>query len=319
MRALSIDETGGPVLRDLPRPDANGEAIVRVRLAGICNTDLELTRGYMGFRGVPGHEFVGEVVESPDATLLGRRVVGEINAGCGGCDACAAGLARHCQRRSVLGILNRNGVHADCARLPAGNLHHVPDALSDEEAVFTEPLAAAYETLEMRAAAPGEQWLVLGDGKLGLLVAAALHADGAAPLLAGRHAEKLAIARRWGVQTVLAEALDGRRWDVVVECSGATNGLSRALALVRPRGTVVLKTTVAGPPDASLAQAVIDEITIVGSRCGVFPRALAAFPALAAAGVRVTDLITAEFSLSDGVAAYARAAEPGVLKVLLRP
>jgi threonine dehydrogenase-like Zn-dependent dehydrogenase len=194
MRALSIDETGGPVLRDLPRPDANGEAIVRVRLAGICNTDLELTRGYMGFRGVPGHEFVGEVVESPDATLLGRRVVGEINAGCGGCDACAAGLARHCQRRSVLGILNRNGVHADCARLPAGNLHHVPDALSDEEAVFTEPLAAAYETLEMRAAAPGEQWLVLGDGKLGLLVAAALHADGAAPLLAGRHAEKLAIA-----------------------------------------------------------------------------------------------------------------------------
>jgi threonine dehydrogenase-like Zn-dependent dehydrogenase len=227
MRALSIDATGGPVLRDLPRPDANGEAIVRVRLAGICNTDLELTRGYMGFRGVPGHEFVGEVVESPDATLLGRRVVGEINAGCGGCDACAAGLARHCQRRSVLGILHRNGVHADCARLPAGNLHHVPDALSDEEAVFTEPLAAAYETLEMRAAAPGEQWLVLGDGKLGLLVAAALHADGAAPLLAGRHAEKLAIARRWGVQTVLARIIH----EAVLTCGeGVPERLARMAA-----------------------------------------------------------------------------------------
>src|SRR6185312_4956322 len=175
-------EDGKVILRKEARPRRpDGFALIRLLYGGICNTDLELTRGYMGFRGVPGHEFVGEVVASPDAALHGQRVVGEINAGCGGCAACAAGLARHCPRRSVLGILDRNGVHAEYARLPLGNLHRVPDALSDEEAVFTEPLAAAYETLEMRAVAPGEQWLVLGDGKLGLLVAAALQADGAAP------------------------------------------------------------------------------------------------------------------------------------------
>lgn len=319
MRALSVEGFGGPVLRELARPAGAGEAEVRVRLAGICNTDLELTRGYMRFRGVPGHEFVGEVVESPQPEQIGRRVVGEINVGCGLCAACAGGLARHCADRTVLGILNRDGVHAEYARLPAGNLHLVPDALSDEQAVFTEPLAAAYETLAMRVAASGEQWLVLGDGKLGLLVAAALHASGASPVLAGRHEPKLAIARRWGVQTARSDALEGRRWDVVVECSGAADGLARALALVRPRGTVVLKTTVAGPPSASLAQAVIDEITIVGSRCGVFPRALAAFAELATAGVEVTDLVVAEYPLSQGVAAYARAGERGALKVLLRP
>lgn len=319
MQALLIEGAGPPRVCQLPRPQQTGEALLRVHLAGICNTDLELTRGYMGFRGVPGHEFVADVIDAPNAALVGTRVAGEINAGCGRCAACVRGLARHCAARSVLGILNRDGAHAEYTTLPVANLHPLPETIADETAVFIEPLAAAYETLEMRPAAPSERWLVLGDGKLGLLVAAVLHVEGVDVVIAGRHAHKLSLARRWGIVTAASEALRDRGWDVVVECSGAADGLPRALSLVRPRGTVVLKTTVAGPPSGSLAQAVIDEVTIVGSRCGVFPRAIAALPAVAAAGVRLEELIDAVLPLADGPAAYERAAERGALKVLLRP
>lgn len=319
MLALRID---GSLRLDagVPAPEPPpGEALVRVRLAGICDTDLQLMRGYMGFRGVPGHEFVGEVVEAPDPPLLGARVVGEINAGCGACAACAAGWQRHCPNRTVLGILGRAGAHAELLTLPAENLHAVPVELSDELAVLTEPLAAAYEVVEQRSPRPGERWLVLGDGKLGLLVAAVLHSEGAEPLLAGRHETKLALAAGWGVRTALADALQGRDWDVAVEATGAADGLERALALVRPRGTIVLKTTVAAPPRAPLAPVVVDEVTVIGSRCGPFPRALAGFAGLAAAGVRLSQLLEASYPLRDGVAAYERAATRGTLKVLLRP
>src|SRR5579885_1066980 len=185
-----------------------GEALVRVRLAGICDTDLQLVHGYMGFRGVPGHEFVGEVVESATAGLIGGRVVGEINAGCGACPACASGWRRHCPNRTVLGILGRDGAHAELLTLPAENLHAVPAEIDDELAVLTEPLAAAYEVVEQRPPRPGERWLVLGDGKLGLLIAAVLQAEGGAPVLAGRHEAKLAIAAGWGLITSPENALD---------------------------------------------------------------------------------------------------------------
>ncbi|HLZ71074.1 MAG TPA: alcohol dehydrogenase catalytic domain-containing protein [Dehalococcoidia bacterium] len=301
-----------------PRPGPN-EALVRMRLAGVCDTDLQLVRGYMGFRGVPGHEFVGEVAAALDASLIGARVAGEINAGCGRCEACAAGWQRHCPDRTVLGILGRNGAHAQFLSLPLENLHRIPAGLDDELAVLTEPLAAAYEVVEQRPPRASERWLVLGDGKLGLLVAAVLHSDGAAPVLAGRHARKLAIAAGWGVRTAPAESLNERGWDVVVEATGAADGLERALALVRPRGTIVLKTTVAEPPRAPLAPIVVDEVTVIGSRCGPFPRALAGFARLEAAGVRLAELIEARFPLSDGLAAYERAGRRGSLKVLIEP
>ncbi len=303
-----------------PKPEPPpGEALLRVRLAGICDTDLQLVRGYMGFSGVPGHEFVGEVVAAADAGLYGARVVGEINAGCGACPACAAGWQRHCPRRTVLGILGRDGAHAELLALPLANLHTVPAELDDELAVLTEPLAAAYEVVEQRPPRPGERWLVLGDGKLGLLVAAVLQSEGADPLLAGRHGSKLALANGWGVRTALAAELHTRDWDVVVEATGAADGIERALALVRPRGTIVLKTTVAAPPRAPLAPIVVDEVTVIGSRCGPFPRALAGFAKLRHAGVRLSELIQASYPLRDGLSGYERAATRGTLKVLLRP
>jgi alcohol dehydrogenase len=319
MHALWIDGGRLTLRDDVSQPEAPGEAIVRVRLAGICNTDLELTRGYMGFRGVPGHEFVGEVVSRSGPLASGTRVVGEINAGCGSCNWCVHGLQRHCPGRTVLGILNRSGSHAEYLSLPWQNLHPVHNGLSDDLAVFTEPLAAAYEVLEQRPPLPEERVLVLGDGKLGLLVAAVLQAEGHAPVLAGRHARKLDIARRWGIETVERCNLSGRDWDYVVECTGSAAGLGIAAQLVRPRGTIVLKSTVAGDTAGPLASLVIDEIAVIGSRCGPFPRALAGFERLSSAGVRLTDLIDDVLPLRDGVRAYERAASRGALKVLLRP
>ncbi|HEY7294037.1 MAG TPA: alcohol dehydrogenase catalytic domain-containing protein, partial [Dehalococcoidia bacterium] len=267
------------------------------------------------FRGVPGHE----VVSGPSPDFVGARVVGEINAGCGRCATCLSGWQRHCPQRTVLGILGRDGAHAEFLALPVENLHRLPADLSDELAVLTEPLAAAYEVLEQRPPRAGERWLVLGDGKLGLLVAAVLRSEGAEPLLAGRHERKLAIASGWGVRTVPADVLQERSCEVVVEATGAREGIERALSLVVPRGTVVLKTTVAEPPRAPLAPIVVDEVTVIGSRCGPFPRALAGFSRLESAGVRLSDLIQETYSLRDGLAAYQRAATRGTLKVLLAP
>lgn len=315
-----------------PDPHASGEeTLVRVRLAGVCNTDLELIRGYMDYHGVLGHEFVGEVVAAPDAKWPGRRVVGDINAACYACDTCRAGRHTHCPNRTTLGIFRRDGAFADHLLLPQANLYAVPDAVPDEMAVFVEPLAAACEILEQVRIAPTDSVVVLGDGKLGLLTAAVLRLTGADLTLIGRHPEKLAIAEGWGVKTQLADG-DPRqgdadphqgtgRWqrpraDLVVECTGNPAGFESARQIVRPRGTIVLKSTYHGPLKIDMSALVVDEVTIVGSRCGPF------WPALRLLESGLVDprpLISAEYPLDEGVEALRRAAQPGVLKVLVRP
>jgi threonine dehydrogenase-like Zn-dependent dehydrogenase len=325
MKALRY-ENNSLRLADVRAPRREGEALVRVRLSGICNTDLEIARGYAGFQGTLGHEFVGVCVEAPAAPgLVGRRVVGEINAGCGRCELCAAGDPRHCPARTVLGIVGRDGAHAEFLRLPVANLLIVPDAVTDERAVFTEPLAAACGIAERVRISAGERVAVVGDGKLGLLCAQALRAlTGAEITLVGKHDAKLSVARRRGVETVRLEQLDGKKnarafdraFDVVVEASGAPSGFDLALSLLRPRGTLVLKSTFHGLTSFESARVVVDEITVVGSRCGRFAPALAL---LASDAVDVDSLVGEERPLSDGVAAMARASEAGVLKVLLRP
>jgi threonine dehydrogenase-like Zn-dependent dehydrogenase len=331
MRALVNHMSGLALDRDYPKPaPPEGEALVRVRLAGICNTDLEIVRGYLGFHGVPGHEFVGvvEALAGDDGPrryghLLGRRVVGEINAACHqrDCPSCAAGMPTHCPNRTTLGIVGREGAFADYLTLPAANLHLVPDEVTDEEAVFVEPLAANFEMVEQVHIRPTDRVLILGDGKMGQLAAQVLPLAGCDVALVGRHAEKLALAERRGVHTHLvadaaAFALDAAsRADVVVECTGAAGGLAAALRLVRPRGTVFLKSTVADKSTLDLAPIVIDEIRVQGSRCGPFEPALRA---LSRGLVDVRPLISATYPLDDGVAAFAHAGEHGVLKVLVR-
>jgi threonine dehydrogenase-like Zn-dependent dehydrogenase len=311
VRALRWDGARLALERDVPDPrPARGEALVRVHLAGICRTDLEITRGYLGFRGTPGHEWAGHVVSADDATLVGARVVGEINLACGQCAACAAGLGRHCPTRRVLGIVGADGGFADLIAVPVANLHRVPDRLPDREAVFTEPLAAAFEILEQVPTVAGARAVVLGDGKLGLLIAQVLSRAGADVLLAGRHESKLALARSLGLRTGTPAA----GVDLVVDATGGPEGLGQALALVRPRGTIVLKTTVAAAHRVDLAPAVINEVTVVGSRCGRFPPALAA---LAGGEVSVAPLIDAVYPLDDAVSAFARAAARGTVKVLV--
>ena len=288
--------------------------LVRVRLAGICSTDLQIFQGYMGFVGVPGHEFVGEVSEGP-AHLLGRRVVGEINFACGTCEACGQGLGRHCPNRRVMGILNADGSFAEFLAVPTANLHLVPDAVSDEEAVFTEPLAAAFEILEQVHVQPATETVILGDGKLGQSCAQVLHLTGARVTVVGKHQDKLAMLHKLGIGTVLLADWRPRRVDLVVEATGSTAGLSLALEIVRPRGTLVLKSTVALSHSLSLAPLVINEISVVGSRCGRFPPALRA---LGQRSVSVMPLIEQIYPLSEGLAAVDRAAQPGARKILLK-
>ena len=302
--------------RRYPRPDPPpGEALVRLRLAGICNTDLEITKGYMGFQGVLGHEFVGLVEECAAAELVGKRVVGEINAICGECTYCRAGLPTHCANRTVLGIVRRDGAFADYLTLPMRNLHVVPDSLPDEVAVFTEPLAAALEILEQVHLPPTSHVAVLGDGKLGLLVAQALSLTGCELTALGHHAEKLAILQQRGISALLADQAPGIKADVVVECTGRAEGLAMARQMVVPRGTIVLKSTFHGSADVALSPLVVDEVTIVGSRCGPFAPALRL---LERGLVAVEPLIAAIYPLSEGLAAFEHARTPGTLKVLLR-
>jgi threonine dehydrogenase-like Zn-dependent dehydrogenase len=315
-------EDGRLRVADVAEPRAEGEAVVRVALSGVCNTDLEIARGYAGFQGTIGHEFVGVVESAPGAAqLVGRRVVGEINAGCGRCELCRAGDPRHCPERTVLGIVGRDGAHAERLRLPVANLTPVPDEIEDERAVFTEPLAAACGILERVRVGEGERVAVVGDGKLGLLCAQALRATtkAEAVVLVGKHASKLDIARRRDVETLLLDQLSGakeRAFDVVVEASGADAGFDLALALVRPRGTLVLKSTFHGETRFDSARVVVQEISVVGSRCGRFAPAL---ELLRADAVDVASLISETHALADGSRAMERAAAPGVLKVLLRP
>jgi 2-desacetyl-2-hydroxyethyl bacteriochlorophyllide A dehydrogenase len=294
-----------------------GEALVRVRLAGICNTDLELLKGYMGFRGVPGHEFVGAVekVNGKEEELIGKRFVGEINLACGACLLCAKGMGTHCEKRSVLGILSKDGALAEYLTLPISNLHEVPGALADEEAVFTEPLAAAYEILEQVNIDPHEKVLVIGDGKLGILIALVLKKTKAEVTLVGKHERKLAIARGQAVKAMhLDDLVRDSSYDVVVEASGSAAGFEDALSMVRPRGTIVLKSTVARKREMNLTPLVVNEITLVGSRCGPFEPALRA---LAHKEIDVRPLITAVCRIDDALEAFEKAKEKDSLKVLV--
>jgi threonine dehydrogenase-like Zn-dependent dehydrogenase len=289
-------------------------AVVRVHLAGICSTDLQILQGYMGFQGVPGHEFVGTVSAGP-AAWVGTRVVGEINFACGHCPVCAQGLGRHCAARRVMGILNADGSFAEYLAVPLANLHPVPDRVSDAEAVFTEPLAAAFEILEQVHLQPMADVLVLGDGKLGLLCAQVLHCSGARVCVVGKHPHKLALLQPLGLETVLLADWRPRLADVVVEATGSTAGLELAMGAVRPRGTLVLKSTVAMPHTLSLAPLVINEITVIGSRCGRFPPAL---QALAHQHLQIAPLVERIYPLHQGLEAMVHAARSGTRKILLR-
>jgi len=316
VKALYFD--GTLRLRDLPRPEpGSNEALVRVTTAGICNTDVEISRGYMGFEGVPGHEFVGVVERSPDAGLVGARVVGEINAGCGRCSWCQQGLERHCPNRTVLGILRRDGSFAEYLTLPVSNLVRVPEQMPDEKAVFTEPLAAALEILEQVKIKPADSVLVIGDGKLGLLVSMVLRLIGCGPLLVGKHPDKLDYFKHLGgaVQTLDSFSSITERYDVVVEASGHPSGWNLAVSRVKPRGTLILKSTYHGSLDFNPAALVIDEITVVGSRCGRFAPAIRV---MEAGLVDPTPLITAVYPFARAGEAFRLSQEQGVLKVLMR-
>jgi threonine dehydrogenase-like Zn-dependent dehydrogenase len=314
MRALIFDRN--LVHRtDYPNPVPSlGESIVRVSLAGICGTDLELARGYMQYRGVPGHEFCGRIVESQNPALRGKRVVGEINAGCARCTACLNGLARHCPNRTVLGILGRDGAFAEFLSLPDVNLIPIPDSITDDAAVFVEPLAAAYEIFEEAHLARNQTIAVLGDGRLGALVAMVLKGEKYLPLLAGHHPEKLARLGELGFQTAEESALR-EKFDVVIECSGSESGFCRAIELVHPRGTIILKSTAAAAAELNLAPIVVNEITVIGSRCGRFQPAL---DALATEKIDPRPLIDGTFALDDGIAAFEAASNPLNFKILLK-
>jgi threonine dehydrogenase-like Zn-dependent dehydrogenase len=305
-------------VRQIEKPHNADEALVRVLLSGICNTDLEIARGYAGFNGTIGHEFVGVVEDSKDKQLVGQRVVGEINAGCGRCELCRAGDPRHCLTRTVLGIHGRDGAHAEFLQLPAVNLIAVPENIADEHAVFTEPLAAACGILERASIARSDRVAVIGDGKLGLLCAQVAALTGAPVLLVGKHPEKLRIAERRGIETSTPKEAQkrARQFDVVVEASGAAGGFKLALDLLRPKGQLVLKSTFHGATEIDAARIVVDEITIIGSRCGRFQPAL---DLLKKRAIDLDSLISEEHPLSSGVNAMARAKSKGVLKVLLRP
>lgn len=311
-------ENGKVHLRKTPRPRRPAShALIRLLAAGICNTDLELQRGYYGFRGRPGHEFVGEVVGADTPALAGRRVVGEINLACGKCDWCARGLGRHCPRRKVLGISGHPGAFAEYLTLPEENLHIVPASIPDEHAVFTEPLAAACEILDQVRIPKGGVVAVLGDGKLGLLIGQVLRVHGAEVHQYGRHREKLRIAEAAGVDTQLArKKMPAAAYGWVVDATGSAEGLRRATQMVRPRGTLILKSTIHGAVAIDTAVIVVNEITLIGSRCGRFEPALRL---LRRGKIRLDEMISDRIPLNKAPEAFKRAARKGALKVLLLP
>ena len=309
-------EKGLVQVREQPRPRRpGGFALIRLLLGGICNTDLELQRGYYNFRGTPGHEFVGEVVAADSPDLIGERVVGEINLGCGACDWCAQGLGRHCPRRTVLGIVKHPGAFRELLTLPERNLHRVPRGIPTEQAVFVEPLAAACEILDQVRIPAGARVAVLGDGKLGLLVGQVLKAHGAEVHQYGRHKDKLRIAAQAGIDARMARKLPQAEYGWVVDATGSSDGLQQAVQMTKPRGTVVMKSTVHGTVPLDSAPVIVNEITLVGSRCGRFEPALRL---LRTKQVNVASLISEMLPLKDAPRAFQRAATPGVLKVLLQ-
>ena len=316
MRGVWLEDKHLRVRDDVPAPNAPGEAVVRVLRSGVCNTDLELQRGYYPFTGVPGHEFVGVVESAPVASWNGKRVVGEINAACRTCDTCRRGRHTHCERRTVLGIVNRHGAHAERLSLPVENLHEVPPEVTDDEAVFVEPLAAALEIQEQVAIGAGTRVVVIGDGKLGNLIAQTLALTGCELWVVGRRVAHRDLLRTRGIMGVDATDVRAAEADVAVECTGNPEGFEIARRVVRPRGTIVLKSTYAGDTQVNLSAVVVDEITLVGSRCGPFAPALGL---LATRRVDVRPLIHARYPLAEATAAFEHAARPGVLKVLLEP
>lgn len=332
MQALVLHDGRLTFHSDYPRPQPGpDEALIRVSLAGICSTDLELVKGYSGgFNGVLGHEFVG-VVEgtgSPDvAGWTGRRVVGSINLGCGRCSVCLGDGPEHCPNRTTLGIHSRDGVFADATTLPLANLHVVPDNVTDEEAVFTEPLAAALRIREQIRLRPTSRIAVVGPGRLGLLVAQVLALAGGDVVVLGRRAGSLALPATLGLKTGLVNEPADNSFDLVVETTGNDAGLAHSLRLARPLGALVLKSTFQGQANVDLTKLVVGEITVVGSRCGPFAPALRLLEQSARAGgtvpaglgVQVRPLIDGQYSLHDGLVAFDHAAQPGVRKILLRP
>ena len=314
MKGLWLENQHLELRTDIPLPAiAADEVLVRVLRAGICNTDLELLRGYYPYQGVLGHEFVGIVEQGPD-NLLNQRVVGEINATCGHCRYCLTGQATHCENRTVLGIVNRNGAFAEYLALPVKNLYPVPDSVSTDAATFTEPIAAALEIQEQVTITPQTKVLVVGDGKLGQLVAQTLALTGCDLLAIGRHAEKLANLTAQNIPTGFAEDVTDRSFDIAVECTGNPDGFAIARRALRPKGILVLKSTYANQLSLDISSIVVDEITLIGSRCGPFSKAL---KLLAENKIKVDNLIQAKYSLNEALAAFKHAQKRGVLKVLL--
>ena len=317
MKAVHL-ESGRVEVRDVPIPARpEGFALIRVLAAGICNTDLELQRGYYGFAGTPGHEFVGQVVEADTPDLIGKRVVGEINLACGHCEWCRKQMGRHCPNRTVLGIVKHPGAFAEYLTLPERNLHVLPKSISDEHAVFTEPIAAACEILDQVAIPWDSEVAVLGDGKLGLLIAQVLQAKAMRVHQFGRHAAKLRIAERAGVITkVLGDSLPIAAYQWVVDATGSPEGLRAATKMVRPQGTVILKSTIHGEVPVDTAPIIVNELTLVGSRCGRFEPAI---EILQLRAVDVESMISDRMPLSQAPEAFEAAARKGVLKILLTP
>ncbi len=318
MRALWLENQILEYRNDVPIPHpTKNEALIRVRLAGVCSTDLELVKGYYPFSGIPGHEFVGDVAESPGAlSWVGKRVVGEINISCGECETCRSGLTRHCQRRRTLGIHDWNGVFAEFLVLPLDNLHQVPEQIPDRSAVFTEPLAASCEILEQIQLTSEDKVLVIGVGRLGQLVAQVLQSTGCQLEVLARHEKTRKLLATRNIQAITDQELGNKKYDMVVEATGSAEGYTLARQCIRPRGTIILKSTYKGNLEVNFSALVVDEVTLIGSRCGPFEPALRL---LAEGKVNPELLIEAIYPLEQGLVAFEKARMPGVLKVLLQP
>lgn len=303
-------------MRNISQPRKSNEALIRIRKAGICSTDLELVKGYYPYTGVIGHEFVGDVIEADDPSWVGQRVVGEINVTCGTCEQCLNGRPTHCEHRTVLGIINRDGTFAEYTTLPVANLHRVPESVPDEMAVFTEPLAAALEIQDQIQIKPIDRVLLIGAGRLGQLIAQTLALTGCNLRVVARHEQQQNLLNARGIKLITEEDILPWRWDVVVEATGSPSGFLLARRAIRPRGTLVLKSTYKGDMSVNFSSIVVDEVQIIGSRCGPFNPALRL---MESKQVDPTILIADEFNLKDALKAFERAAEAGVLKVLLEP
>jgi threonine dehydrogenase-like Zn-dependent dehydrogenase len=315
MKALWLEDRQ-LALREVPEPEKTGEALIRVRVAGICSTDLELVKGYYPFTGIIGHEFVGEVIATDDQGWVGQRVVGEINVTCGICEQCRNGRSTHCENRSVLGIAGRDGTFAEFTTLPLTNLHRIPASVPDEMAVFTEPLASALEIQQQVNIRPTDRVLVVGAGRLGQLIAQTLALTGCDLHVVARHEHQQKTLTERGIRMIAEEDILPWRWDIVVEATGSPDGFSLARQAIRPRGTLVMKSTYKGELSVNFSSLVVDEVTIVGSRCGPFEPALRL---MESGEVDPGSLVAAHFKLEEALDAFERAAQPGTLKVLVTP